>query len=374
MTPERLMNALRQYPQEVLSRFSLFIIDEVHLIAESGGRGLLLEGLLSLLDASGARLMLLSGVMGNAASLAAWTSTGQAEVLFTDEWRAPRRLHVLLGTEKIEESRTDIPARRRGGKDKTRYDLHAHLAVRPTSATEQHLATSKETPIGQLVLGPDNKRITGPGNTSPAYATTAKTATLLLRAGSLLMVVSQRATARDAAKVMADELEDDPRSQGLADALAARLGDDHPLVGTVRKGVAYHHAGLPVEVQEAVEDAIRSETIKAVVATSTLTDGVNLPVRTVVIATTEYDGQDPAFRMSAAQLLNAVGRAGRAGKESEGWIVLALQKALTDSDFDRLTPAPTNWRSARPWPSRLPSKLSPKPRHWWHRHRTRSCS
>lgn len=340
MTPERLMNALRQNPQEVLSRFSLFIIDEVHLIADSGGRGLLLEGLLSLLDASGARLILLSGVMGNAASLAAWTSTGHPEVLFTDEWRAPRRLHVLLGTEKIEESRTDIPARRRGGKNKIRYDLRAHLAVRPTSATARHLATSKDTPIGQLVVGPDNKRLSGRGNTSTAYSTTAKTATLLLRAGSLLMVVSHRATARDAAKVMADELEEDPRSQGLADALAARLGDDHPLVGTVRKGVAYHHAGLPVEVQEAVEDAIRSETIKAVVATSTLTDGVNLPVRTVVIATTEYEGQDPAFRMTAAQLLNAVGRAGRAGKESEGWIVLALQKALTGSDFDRLAPSP----------------------------------
>lgn len=340
MTPERLMNALRQHPQEVLSRFGLFIIDEVHLIAESGGRGLLLEGLLSLLEASGARLILLSGVVGNAASLAAWTSTGQADVLFTDEWRAPRRLHVLMGTERIEESRTYVPASRRGGKDRTRYDLQARLAVRPTNATERQLVTSKETPIGQLVVGPDNKRLTGNGNTSTAYSTTAKTATLLLRAGSLLMVVSQRATARDAAKVMADELDEDPRSQGLADALAARLGVDHPLVGTVRKGVAYHHAGLPVEVQEAVEDAIRSETIKAVVATSTLTDGVNLPVRTVVIATTEYDGQDPAFRMSAAQLLNAVGRAGRAGKESEGWIVLALQKNLSGSDFDRLTPGP----------------------------------
>ncbi|MDR6175479.1 hypothetical protein QE364_000098 [Nocardioides zeae] len=342
MTPERLLNALRQNPQEVLSRFSLFIIDEVHLIGESGGRGLLLEGLLSLLDASGARLILLSGVMGNAASLAAWTSAGQVDVLFSDEWRAPRRLHVLMGTKKIEESRTVIPARSRRGKDKTRYDLQARLAVRPTSATERHLVTSKDTPIGQLVLGPDNKRLTGKGNTSTTYSTTAKTAALLLRAGSLLMVVSHRATARDAAKVMADELDEDPHSQGLADALAVRLGDDHPLVGTVRKGIAYHHAGLPVEVQEAVEDAVRNETIKAVVATSTLTDGVNLPVRTVVIATTEYDGQDPAFRMSAAQLLNAVGRAGRAGKESEGWIVLALQKSLSGSDFDRLTPGPAD--------------------------------
>ncbi|WAC57550.1 DEAD/DEAH box helicase [Gordonia sp. SL306] len=340
MTPERLMHALRQSPQEILSRFSLFIIDEVHLIAESGGRGLLLEGLLSVLDASGARLILLSGVIGNAASLAAWTSTGQANVLFTDEWRAPRRLHVLLGTEKIEGSRTNIPARSRRGKDKIRYDLRALLAVRPTNTTEQHLTTSDDTPIGHLVLGPDNKRLTGQGNSSTAYTTTARTATLLLRAGSLLMVVSHRATARDAAKIMANELEEDPRSQGLADALAARLSDNHPLVGTVRKGVAYHHAGLPVEVQEAVEDAIRSETIKAVVATSTLTEGVNLPVRTVVIAITEYDGQDPAFQMSAAQLLNAVGRAGRAGKESEGWIVLALQKSLSGSDFDRLTPGP----------------------------------
>lgn len=338
MTPERLMNALRQSPQEVLNRFSMFIIDEVHLIAQSGGRGLLLEGLLTLLDASDARLMLLSGVIGNAASLAAWTSAGNGQILFTDQWRAPRRLHVLLATEKIDQSRTVVPGR--GGRaDRTRYDLRARLAVRPTNATEQHLVTSDETPIGQLLVGADNRRSTG---TSPAYETTARTATLLLPAGSLLMVVTHRNTARDAARIMAAELEDEyPRSQGLADALAARLGPDHPLVGTVRKGVAYHHAGLPVEVQEAVEDAIRSETLRAVVATSTLTDGVNLPVRTVVIATTEYEGQDPRHRMSSAQLLNAVGRAGRAGKESEGWIVLALQKALEDSDFNRLTPAPS---------------------------------
>lgn len=338
MTPERLMNALRQSPQDVLGRFSLFIIDEAHLIAQTGGRGLLLEGLLSLLDASGARLMLLSGVIGNAGSLAAWAARGQGDVLFTDQWRAPRRLHVLMTTEKIVASQMVLPARR-GAAVKTKWDLRAKLSVRPTSATQKQLVTGDETPIGQLVVGPTG-RVSGRNMTTPAYATTARTAVLLLRAGSLLMVVSQRNHARDAAKIMAEELGDEPGAQGLADALAARLGPEHPLIGCVRKGVGYHHAGLPVEVQEAVEDAVRSETLKAVVATSTLTDGVNLPVRTVIIATTQYDGQDPNQRMTPAQLLNAVGRAGRAGKESEGWIVLSLPKKLEDSDFDKLTPAP----------------------------------
>lgn len=332
MTPERLMNSLRQSPQDVLDRFSLFVIDEAHLIAASGGRGLLMEGLLAVLDSSGARLMLLSGVVGNAGALATWTSGGSGDVLFTDDWRAPRRLHVLTGTERIDESRAVLPGRgSRPGK--TRYDLRARLAVKPTSSSTHQLATT--TPIGELVLKADG---TKDAKSTAGYVTTARTAALLLRAGSLLMVVSTRNLARDAAKVMAADLEDDPGSQGLADGLAARLGDAHPLVGCVRKGIGYHHAGLPVEVQEAVEDAIRDETLRAVVATRTLTDGVNLPVRTVVIATTEYVGQDPGERMTPAQLLNAVGRAGRAGKESEGWIVMALQKQLQPADFARLTP------------------------------------
>lgn len=334
MTPERLMNALRQSPQDVLSRFSLFIIDEAHLIAQTGGRGLLLEGLLAILDASGARMLLLSGVVGNAATLASWTAAGQGEVLFTDNWRAPRRLHVLTTSERIDESQRTLPGRR-GRPGNTVYNLRALLAVRPTDGTEQRLVTGADRPVGQLVLGPDNRKRSA---STPGYQTTARMAVRLLGAGSLLMVVSTRPLARDAAKAMAEELEEDPGTQGLADALAARLGSEHPLVACVRKGVAYHHAGLPVEVQEAVEDAVRDETIAAVVATSTLTDGVNLPVRTVVIATTEYAGQDPRQRMSPAQLLNAVGRAGRAGKESEGWIVLAVQQRLNSELFDRLSP------------------------------------
>lgn len=48
-------------------------------------------------------------------------------------------------------------------------------------------------------------------------------------------------------------------------------------------GVAYHHGALPEDVLHAVEGALRRDELLAIARTSTLTDGVNLPVRTVIV-------------------------------------------------------------------------------------------
>jgi hypothetical protein len=95
MTPERLMHLLRRDPWDVTDRFSLFVVDEAHLLAQPG-RGFLLEGLLSQLASVDSRLVLLSGVLGNAGALASWLDPDTSEVLFTCQWRGPRRLHALL--------------------------------------------------------------------------------------------------------------------------------------------------------------------------------------------------------------------------------------------------------------------------------------
>ncbi|MFJ5309720.1 hypothetical protein [Streptomyces sp. NPDC088350] len=42
--------------------------------------------------------------------------------------------------------------------------------------------------------------------------------------------------------------------------------------------------------------------------------------------------------MSSAQLLNAVGRAGRVERESEGWILPPRSRKPTNNDFDLVTP------------------------------------
>ena len=66
-------------------------------------------------------------------------------------------------------------------------------------------------------------------------------------------------------------------------------------------GVGFHHAGLPIEVLEALEQAVRDDTLPYLTCTSTLTDGVNLPVRTVIIYDQTYQGQDEEARLRGAR-------------------------------------------------------------------------
>lgn len=345
MTPERLAHMLRRDADAVLSRFSMFVIDEAHMMGQRG-RGLLLETLIATLATTESRLVLLSGVMGNAAQVAAWLNedasspeeSTQNGVLFSSTWRGPRRLHALLHTMPVWHQGTTVP-RPKAKKYPylETYPLRGELQVRPADGQTHRLYANE---VGTLV-----RHSNGAGTYTKApqstafYKQCARIAVALMHAGSLLMIVSQRPYARDAAKEIAEHLDPRPQAAELAELFSERLGEQHPLVDCVRHGVGYHHAGLPTDVLEALEQATRDEVLIALVATTTLTDGVNLPVRTVLISESKYIDQDPRMQLDAAQLLNAVGRAGRAGKETEGWIVLALNAEEQEDDFDQLRPA-----------------------------------
>lgn len=341
MTPERLAQMLRRDPDGVLSRFSMFVIDEAHLVAQPS-RGFLLESLLSLLSTTDSRLILLSGVMGNAQQVATWLDASSEKVLFSSSWRGPRRLHGILNSTILWDTERMSTTKSKTHPVRKEYDVVGTLRIKPAESAVSKLSTSRESPLGvkrfEYTATGTNRRNASQGST-PFYKICARAAKALLHAGSLLMIVSRRDYARSAAETLAEGMARSARTDDLVGFLVERIGAEHPLVDCVRKGVGYHHAGLPVDVLSALEQAIRSEDLVALIATTTLTDGVNLPVRTVLISETTYPTQDPAQRLDAARLLNAVGRAGRAGRESEGWIVLALQQAPRDTDFDQLRPA-----------------------------------
>ncbi len=55
------------------------------------------------------------------------------------------------------------------------------------------------------------------------------------------------------------------------------------LMETLESGVAFHHADLTADERGAVEEGFRSGEIRALVSTSTLAVGMNLPAKNVLL-------------------------------------------------------------------------------------------
>jgi len=99
---------------------------------------------------------------------------------------------------------------------------------------------------------------------------------------------------------------------------------DHGLAQLLRRGVAFHHAGLTNRHRKLVEAQFRARRLKALVATPTLAAGVNLPARRVIVRDlkrweSSFQSNQPLPILEVHQML---GRAGRPGYDAEGEGVL----------------------------------------------------
>lgn len=350
MTPERLANLVRDDANAVLSKFSLFIIDEAHSIG-SEGRGFTLESTVSLLNwltlDSHHRIVLMSAALGNSGDVVAWLAGDQSPAIHRhDEWRGPRRLHGVISSEPQWEEQENITrTRARKWVTEERYPTYGKVTLRLSASGRTHSLATTE-PIGRLSFLKDEegnykegRRTREPSLSTPFEEDLIPVFELLAYSGPVLVIRSTRRETQRLAEKIAATREEVPAARPLVDLLTDRLGDQHPLTVTVGRGVAFHNAALPGEIQEALEEAVRDGTLRYVIATSTLTEGVNLPVRTVVI----FDpppGSEWSRELTPSEIINAVGRAGRACVESEGWALLARNRAPQPDDFAKLDPSP----------------------------------
>ena len=110
-------------------------------------------------------------------------------------------------------------------------------------------------------------------------------------------------------------------------------GLDKLLAPCVRWGVCFHHAGLTFDERDILEGAFKRGTIKVVVATSTLSSGVNLPARRVIIRTPTFHRGQP---LDIGVYKQMVGRAGRKGVDTEGESILMARPNEREKAFGLL--------------------------------------
>ncbi len=112
---------------------------------------------------------------------------------------------------------------------------------------------------------------------------------------------------------------------GVLDQVTAQFPSiaEHPLIDTVRHiGVAAHHAGHLPSWKIAVEELMRSGCLDAVFATTTLAAGVDFPARTVVITQSSIRKARDFTDLTASEIQQLAGRAGRRGKDLVGFAVI----------------------------------------------------
>lgn len=340
MTPEKLAARLRNSPSALLEEFGMFVVDEAHLVAD-GDRGWRLEETVSLLHHltrnTEHRLLVLSAALGNQAHIIGWLGTGESVISKHENWRGPRRLNVVYTRRADWDRSVDEPAV--GNRQaRQRVPLLGILHLKTPSADPGGVGRQFSEPVGELVLRWRNGRRVRDDATTRERTQLVPLIAHVAESGPVLIVEATRTEVhRLAAEVMDGIGEGVPSSFALIDTIRSRLGDDHLLTRTLTKGVAFHHSALPVDIQAEIEEAVRSGDIRCLVATTTLVEGVNLPFKTVIVAHRGYYSSDGYVELlDAPRLLNAIGRAGRAGRETEGWLILSERMDFAPSMFNEL--------------------------------------
>ncbi|MEA4895641.1 MAG: DEAD/DEAH box helicase [Oscillospiraceae bacterium] len=106
----------------------------------------------------------------------------------------------------------------------------------------------------------------------------------------------------------------------LINTIKKSLGKDHPLCSCLPYGVAFHTGDLPEDVRVSIENAYKSGIIQILACTTTLADGVNLPVSTLVLGS--IWNHDFSRSISNSDYKNIVGRVGRALIDTEGKVFI----------------------------------------------------
>jgi helicase len=157
-----------------------------------------------------------------------------------------------------------------------------------------------------------------------------------LKGGQVMVFVNSRRSAEAVAEKLGLGLKLEADTEDVAHEIESAINPATRqcvrLAGCVRKGTAFHHAGLVNRQRTAVEDAFKKGVIKVIAATPTLAAGVNLPSRTVVLRDVKRYGDTGLNYIRVLEYKQMVGRAGRPKYDDRGYAV-TLAKDEDEADY-----------------------------------------
>ncbi|MBV8951928.1 MAG: DEAD/DEAH box helicase [Actinobacteria bacterium] len=312
MTTEVLRNMI--YARSpALEGLRYVVLDEVHYLQDRF-RGAVWEEVIIHLAPS-VDLVCLSATVSNAEEVAEWLRTVRGETAAIIEERRPVELtNLYLAAERGSDALHLLPTfvsvdgEERPNPEAARLDSRGHrgngrgrprLRLRTPSRVEtvERLAADRMLPAIVFVF-----------SRAGCDAAVAQ----CLAAGLRLTESHERAQIRRIAE---------ERTSSLSD-------DDLELLGyrewtsALEAGIAAHHAGMVPPMKEAVEAAFAAGLVKVVFATETLSLGINMPARSVVIEKlSKFTGEHHEF-LTPGEYTQLTGRAGRRGIDDAGYAIV----------------------------------------------------
>jgi len=99
----------------------------------------------------------------------------------------------------------------------------------------------------------------------------------------------------------------------------------------LRHGIGVHHAGLLPKYRILVEQLAQKGLLKLICGTDTLGVGINVPIRTVLFTQLwKYDGKKAAI-LSVRDFRQVAGRAGRAGFDDRGYVIVQAPEHVIEN-------------------------------------------
>jgi ATP-dependent RNA helicase HelY len=328
MTTEVLRNMLYEKSQTLLG-LSCVVLDEVHYLQDPY-RGAVWEEVLIHLPLS-VPVVCLSATISNAEEFGEWIGTlrGPTRVVIEERRPVPLEHHYLIGHElhpmHLQQDGEAIPNPYIVSLDQ--QEVRYHTYYRRSSGAAQHQRIPRPREGYRRVYVPRREEVVevlAQNEMLPAIYF------VFSRAGcdrsvEWLMDAGIRLTTREEADRIREFA--DMRVAWMAEEDLETLGF-YEFREALSAGIAAHHAGMLPVFKETVEELFKAGEVKVVFATETLSLGINMPAKTVVIEDLwKFSGERHEL-LTPGEYTQLTGRAGRRGIDEIGHAVVVFQRQV----------------------------------------------